>query len=190
MKRTVEVCLFCIVIFACSHSKNIAQTTGRNENDRLANDINSSTADTANIIPHLKQLQQQNDLVIALGTLNYAWTRKGDFYVLTKRNGTWQLYRYGAKLPPSPNDLSMEITPQNVSPETAENIKKMYAGNITDAETWTISVATRQTIHTTTYYAPQFFEECCPGNAYRQRFTAIANEIIALGKNQSPYPEK
>lgn len=210
MKKTIAAGLFCIAMLACSH-KNLAQTTTTTANQQLILNINSSTGDTTIIIPHLNMLQQQNDLVIAFATLNYAWLRKGDFYVLTNRENTWQLYRYQTKLPPSAEEEAAAPAPQSISPELAEKIKNMYAGsqlwktggdnggnfcngrkdcNITDAETWTISVTTPQTIHTTTYYAPQFFEKCCPGNAYRQQFIAIANAMIALGKNQSPFPEK
>lgn len=200
-----------IIITACSSNKNLAQTNVKTTTDSLLQHINHSTTDTKVVNPHLVKLAGENDLVIAFGTLNYAWTRTGKFYVLTSHNNAWQLYTYEVKLPFTQADETAALTPQNVSPEMAEKIKKLCAAselwqtngdkdgrfcsgknncNITDAETWTISIATQKNIHTTTYYAPQFFEECCPGNPYRQRFVAIAKEMMALGKNNSSAPEK
>ena len=209
MKTAFTCFLWCSFLLACSSNKNLSQTASDSSQDSLIHHINSSTMDTDIVNFKLKSLQQQNDMVIAFGSLNYAWTRKGTFYVLAKKNSDWKLYVYQSKLPPSAEEAA-EPTPQNVSTETAEKIKQLYAAsslwsingdengnfcsgkkscNINDAETWTLSISTPQNIHTTTYYAPEFFEECCPENPYRQRFVAIAKEMIKLGGSNSAAPE-
>lgn len=202
MKTVCSISLLCIIILACSHNKNLAQSKpSMPQNDTLITNINAGSSDTEIINPKLKQLQQENDLVISFGTLNFAWARRGSFYVLGEQNNAWKMYRFDAKLPPSADDASMSVSPLEVSSAEAENIKALYtkaqlwktAGdggenfctgkkncNINDAETWTLSVATKKNIHTTSYYAPDFFEECCPGNAYRKDFIAIGKAMMKL----------
>ncbi len=198
------------LLFACSTHKNLAQTTPMKPNDTLIQNINSSSSDTDVINPHLKKLQSQYDLVIAFGTLNFAWARKGTYYVLASKNNEWVFYAYEARLPPTPGDEAATITPQKVATGTAEKIKELLSSselwktdgdkdgnfcagkkscNINDAETWTLSIATPQSIHTTTYYAPTFFEECCPGNPYRKQFVEIGKAMMQLGNPKSTAPE-
>ena len=153
------------------------------------------------INPKMKQLQQENDLVISFASLNYAWARRGSFYVLAQKNKMWKLYRYDIKLPPSAEDAAISLTPVETDAAEAEKIKVLYTKarlwqtegdngenfcrgkkdcNISDAESWAISVATKTNVHTTAYYAPEFFEECCPGDAYRKQFIIIAKAIMKL----------
>ncbi len=211
MKKSLGFLFLFIFTLACSHTKNLAQAATMPSNDLLLQHIDSSAPDTDLINPHLKALQRENDLVIALGTLNYAWARRGTFYALTQKNNSWALYSYQSKLPPSAEDEAATLTPQTVSGEAAEKIKQLYTAsglwetggdngesfcsgaakcNINDAETWTLSVATPHTIHTTTYYAPDFFEQCCPGNLYRQHFVALAKELIKLAPSATSAQEK
>lgn len=172
----------------------------------LIEHINKSKSDMESLDPQLKKLQQKNDLVIAFATLSYAWSRTATFYVLASKNKQWKFYFYQSKLPFSRIDTTSVLSSINISETDAENIKQLYTSsnlwetegdengvfcsdkkdcNINDAETWAISVATPKNIHTTTYYAPEFFEQCCPGNLRRQRFVAIAKEIMELSKNQN-----
>lgn len=212
MKTVCSISLLCMIILACSHNKNLAQSKpSMSQNDTLITNINASQSDTEIINPKLKQLQQENDLVISFGTLNFAWARRGSFYVLAEQNNSWKIYRFDAKLPPSADDANMSISPQEVAASEAENIKSLYAKaqlwktagdggenfctgkkncNINDAETWTLSVATKNNIHTTTYYAPDFFEECCPGNNYRKEFVQIAHAIMKMTMGVSGGAEK
>ena len=211
LKKMPVICLLSLLLVSCSNNKNLAQSSPKTVTDTMIKLINKSKKDTAVINPHLKTLQQQNDLVIAFAVLNYAWARTGTYYVLAGKNQDWKLYSYKSKLYPAVNDTATEITSVNIEILAAQKIKQLYESshlwetegdedgnfcsgkkkcNINDAETWTISIATPQNIHTTTFYAPQFFEECCPGNMYRKNFITIANEMMKLGKNQISSPDK
>ena len=204
MNRTISFFWFCIFFLSCSNNKNLAQSSTNTSNDTLIQIINKSKRDTIIINSQIEILAKQNDLIFAFATLNYAWTRKGIFYVLTCKNKEWKLYSFQSKLSGTLHDSTISITSTNVSIARVETIKHLYTlsqlwttsgdekglfcngkkdCNITDAETWILSVATPQNIHTTKYYAPEFFEQCCPGNPYRQQFVAIAKEIQKLASN-------
>ncbi|MDQ2752864.1 MAG: hypothetical protein M3R72_07560 [Bacteroidota bacterium] len=204
IKTTLLWVWFCTFFIACYSNKQLAYSSGNHLNDTLIQNINKSKSDnvqTANST--LKKWAKQNDLIIAFATLNYAWTRKGTYYVFTCKNNQWKLYSYQVKLN-AVSDSAIQITSIKIPDSEAENIKRLYASsqlwktsgdergnfcndnkdcNITDAETWTLSVATPENIHTTTYYAPEFFEGCCPGNPYRQQFVTIAKEIEKIASN-------
>ncbi len=195
---------FCLFFYACNSNKPLVQSSINKTNDTLIQIINKSKKDTTSINPQIKKMAKQNELVIAFGTLNSAWTRKGTFYVLACKNKMWKLYLYQLKLSSALIDSTPQIDSSNLSVSSAEHIKQLYTSsqlwntsgdtnslfcnnkkdcNITDAETLTLSVATPQNIHTTTYYAPEFFEQCCPGNPYRHSFVAIAKEIQKIASN-------
>ena len=205
IKRTLHLVLFCIIIMLCSNNKTSAQPSYASSNETLIQNVNKTKSDAKGINLQLKKLQLQNDFIIAFATLNYAWLRKATYYVLANKNNEWKLYIYQSTLTLLPVDTTTEIISVSISSDSAEAIKKLYASsqllktngdenrmfcgnkkncNITDAETWTLSIATPKNIHTTTYYAPEFFEKCCPGNLYRQQFIAIAKEIKNLADNK------
>ncbi len=213
MKKILLSFSLSLCMLACSTHKNLAaQTTAMLSNqDTLIENVNRSQKDVKSIIPQVIKFQLENDLVIAFASLNYAWTRKGTYYILASKNNTWKVYSYQAKLPPTEAEAAMPLTPISVDAKTADNIKQMYTKaklwetqgddgkspctsskncNINDAESWAITVATPQNMHTTTYYAPDFFENCCPGDAYRKQFIGIAKEMMKLGNNQSSYPDR
>lgn len=212
MKKAVAPILCFLVLSACGANQNLAQTKSMfSNNDTLIKNINNSKADAETNNAELKKLVQENDLVIAFASLNYAWTRRGTYTVLANRNKEWKLYWFQSRLPPSANESTEELKPLNVSAADAEKIKNLYAEsslwttegdadgnfcagkkdcNINDAETWAISAATPQKMHTTTYYAPKFFEECCPGNSIRARFVGLAEEMMKLTGNRSSAPDR
>ncbi len=161
--------------------------------------------------PALSKLQGESDLLIVFAKLNYAWARKGTYYVLASQKDKWNMYVFDSKLPPAAGENISNLSPVAVSADAAKKITEMYSAsqlwetdgntdgnecegkggcNINDAETWTLSAATEQTMHTTTYYAPEFFEECCPGNRHRARFLAIAKQLQTLAGNQSSAPDR
>ena len=212
MKNLFFFILFYGALSACGNHKNLTQTKALpSNNNALIQHINGSKRDEKTINAQLKKLVQENDLVIAFASLNYAWVRRGTYCVLTNRKGEWKLFSYQAELLSSANETAQELSPLKLLQLSAENIKNLYAAsdlwttdgdadesfcsgkndcNINDAETWTISVATPQNIHTTTYYAPKFFEDCCPGNTHRKRFVAISEEILKLAGTQNSAPDR
>ncbi len=207
MKRILLPFLLMALLSACSNNKNLAQSAMPTL-DTLIQHINSSKTDAEDANPQLAQLQKENDIVISFATLNFAWSRTGTYFVIAGKNGIWKRYQYKAKLSPG-NEATIELVPQSVLADSVLPLLERYtkaglwqtAGddggnfcpgnkqcNINDAETWSLSVATPQHIHTTTYYAPQFFEECCPGNHLRSEFVSIGKlmQQLAGGGNANP----
>ena len=202
--KNISLCLLLLAAMAaCSH-KNFAQSLNATTNDTLIQRINNSKADTGVINAQIQQLQTENDFVLAFASLNYSWTRKGIFYVLARKKNEWTFYSFQAQLPPSQQQPAAVLVPLSVPADSAKKIQSLYlqsqlwhtrgdedgrpcptnkSCNISDGETWLITVTTPQNSHTTTYYAPAFFEECCPGNQYRKQFISIAKHMMDLGKN-------
>lgn len=210
IKKIFIPLLLCAAMCACSNNKNLAQSA-MSSSDSLIQSINSSKPDTEALSPLFTKLQKENDLIIAFAKLNYAWARKGTYYVLAGKNDTWKMYVFTSKLPPATDETVTSLSPVKISQDSAKQIAALYSAselwqtegntdgdecegkggcNINDAETWTISAGTDKIMHTTTYYAPEFFEECCPGNRLRTRFIAIAKQLQKLAGNQSSAPDR
>ena len=57
--------------------------------------------------------------------------------------------------------------------------------NINDGATWRLLFITKNSIADPSYYEPEFYEKCCPGNSNRQLFLQVANKIKSIvGSNE------
>ena len=52
--------------------------------------------------------------------------------------------------------------------------------NIYDANTWQLFIITHDKVISPSYYAPDFYERCCPGNTDRKHFVEAAKKIRSL----------
>lgn len=52
--------------------------------------------------------------------------------------------------------------------------------NIYDANTWQLFMITKTKVISPSYYAPEFYERCCPGNMHRKHFVEAAKKIKDL----------
>lgn len=52
--------------------------------------------------------------------------------------------------------------------------------NIYDANTWQLFMITHDKVISPSYYAPDFYERCCPGNIDRKHFVEAAKKIRSL----------
>jgi hypothetical protein len=57
------------------------------------------------------------------------------------------------------------------------DFEKFAYCNISDGETYSFIVFTKKTGTASSFYAPQFFEKCCPGNDARKRFLALMKPV-------------
>lgn len=64
--------------------------------------------------------------------------------------------------------------------ETNDTQKVTNKCNIYDATTWEILMVTKNKVLGPSYYAPDFYERCCPGNIDRKHFVEAAKRIQAL----------
>lgn len=52
--------------------------------------------------------------------------------------------------------------------------------NITDANTWKLFIIIPDHVKEISFYAPEYFEQCCPGNRERKNFVEAVKKIKAL----------
>lgn len=146
-------------------------------------------------------LQRDNDLVIAFGELNFAWVRNEKYAVLCKKGNEWKGYSYYHNMMPaqktatlSPAEVNASacdsllayITANkawNIKPEDPEQGRCPNGKtdcNITDASSSSLWLITKNNYTNAAYYAPAFFEECCPGNEDRKLFLIIGAKVQTI----------
>jgi hypothetical protein len=148
----------------------------------------------------LRNLREKNDLVIAYATENFAWTRSINYLILTQTNGEWMGYQYYVNLmrnspqasvpgninPAIVNKASCDSLLQYITQHLAWNIKGdggqnfcpdgNNGCNINDASGARLWIITKKGLANPSYYAPEFFEQCCPDKD-RALFLSIINKI-------------
>ena len=151
--------------------------------------------------PVLRNLQKQNDLVIAFATENYAWIRNKTYLILCKNGIEWTGYNY--KKDEMPNDKSYSLNEAKVNAVSCDSLlgfinktkawnikgedgsgKRCGDGNnncnITDASSNSLWLTMKEKYTASNYYAAAFFEECCPGNAERKLFLIIGAKVYNI----------
>jgi hypothetical protein len=197
MRKISSTIIFVIFLLSCKSQKisfNQIKEYGKN----VA--ISDST---------LKYLQQQNDLLLVFADENFSWSRITQYKILALSNGKWNAYSYNAKnflkasanLPPA----TSLVQNKNVSSSSCDSIwqffvkhevwkikgdeGKNFCGNenkncnINDATYWRLMIITKTKQTDASYYAPEFFEQCCPGNTDRQTFIEAVKKIQVIANN-------
>lgn len=154
----------------------------------------------------IRSLQQNNDIVIALATENYAWARSTNYLIVAQHNDEWIGYNYFVNNMPLAKEngaiANFNINPAVVKKESCDSLLKY----ITDNEAWKIRgdsagnfcpnnnkncvindaaisrlwIITKNKLINPAYYAPEFYEECCAGNSERKLFLQIAYKISTI----------
>lgn len=96
--------------------------------------------------------QSLSDSVLQYVTKNELWKDQGD----------------GGK------DFCNNTTPSSASTRPGSNC------NITDANTWKLYIIIPDRVKEISFYAPEYFEQCCPGNQERKNFVEVVKKIKAL----------
>ncbi|HYK45087.1 MAG TPA: hypothetical protein VEV83_07960 [Parafilimonas sp.] len=149
----------------------------------------------------IRRLRDNNDLVIAYAVENFAWVRSANYLIIAKNSNEWTGYHYYVSLMHNPgqpaapgninpaevNKLSCDSLLEYISKTKAWTIKgdsgenfcpnSNQSCNINDASGARLWIITKQGSVNPSYYAPEFFEECCPGNKDRALFLSIAKKI-------------
>lgn len=146
----------------------------------------------------LQKLQADNDLIIAFAVENFAWVRSMDFHIITQKNNEWKGYIYHKNLMKnnagSPTFFNSAVI-SNVMCDSAlrfisENKAWTIPGdsdsgfckdgnkncNINDAASLRLLITTQKGVYSSSYYAPDFFEQCCP-DPQRGLFVSIIKKI-------------
>ena len=148
----------------------------------------------------LINLQKNNEVVLAFAIETYAWARTKNYKILALNNNEWKGFNYtvnstshtSSRLNPvkvsldSCNALWKFVKENNSTKIKGDNGKNFCEGdkknncNINDGATWRLLFITKNDVITPSYYEPEFYENCCPGNADRQLFLQIANKIKSI----------
>lgn len=199
-KLLMAVLMLCAA--ACSNTKSISQK-GNTAKAAVISRINALGAAAPQPDSTLQALQQAHDITIAFATLNYAWARRANWYVLAGKNNAWKGYSYSTSLGGiNGNGKAKGMQSFDVPADSANAIVQLYNQyalekttgsekgtecpdsvrrcNIMDAESWSIVAGTPAASASASYYAPQFYERCCPGNQNRIHFIEVAKKISAL----------
>ncbi len=144
----------------------------------------------------INNLRNNNDIVIAYAVENFAWVRKINYLILTQKNGEWKGYQYNVSLlkqNPSQSIVSANINKNAcdsliayIMQNNAWTIKGDNGSNfctngstkcnINDAASGRLWIITKKTVFNPSYYAPEFYENCCPDKD-RALFLSIKNKI-------------
>jgi hypothetical protein len=151
----------------------------------------------------LQMLQKNNELVLAFAVETYAWAKTKNYEILTLNNNEWKGYRYSVSIT---GHTSSGLIPTPVSEDSCNalwefikerdatkipgdngndfcNDEKKSDCNINDGVTWRLFFVTKSNVTDPSYYEPQFYENCCPGNKNRQLFLELANKIKSIVGN-------
>jgi hypothetical protein len=144
----------------------------------------------------INTLRNNNDIVIAYAIENFAWVRKIDYIILAQKNGEWKGYNY--KLSLMKQNPSQSISSISINKNSCDSLityitqNKAWAikgdsgetfctsenknCNINDAASARLWIITKKTVFNPSYYAPEFYENCCPDKD-RALFLSIKNKI-------------
>lgn len=194
MKTTnVTICLrfiiAVIVLFSCTNTNKMSTASF----EQCAK--NEKSADS-----FLLSLQQDNEIVLAFAAENNAWAKAIDYRIIAIKKGKWKGYAYYKSISgaatQSINDVEVQQDSCNalwnfIQEKQAWKIpgdngkdfcttEKKSNCNIYDGITWRLLMFTKDKMVNPSYYEPQFYEECCPGDAQRVLFISVANMIKAV----------
>ena len=192
--KNISAIFITVLITCCSNSKQL--TT--NSFEQYAEDVQIKDS-------VLLALQQQNDLVIAYAVDNTAWAKSSTYQILTQNKEGWMGYFYyvnntsGAKTRSGEN---FNINPVVVSKESCDSVWQFFQQqqvwkikgdegknfcstpnnncNMNDGQTWRLLIITKTKMTESSFYEPEFYEGCCPGNNERKLFLEAAQKIQHL----------
>jgi len=176
---------FLITLASCMAQKNSIIT----EVDEAAN--NQPLEDSV-----INNLRNDNDIVIAYAVENFAWVKKINYTIVAQKNGEWKGFVYERsfmKQDPSQNINSININ-KNACDSLIDYIQQAKAWtitgdngtnfctnssrncNINDAASGRLWIITKKSVINPSYYAPEFYEKCCPDKD-RALFLSIKEKI-------------
>jgi hypothetical protein len=149
----------------------------------------------------LQKLQSENDLVIDFAIEKYAWVRSIDYRILAQNNNEWKGYIYHKNLmsnntgsPTTTSEIKVDKTAADallnfLTENKAWTIKGDSENgfcadgnkncNINDAAGSRLWLITKTAAINPAYYAPEFFENCCP-EKQRGLFLTITKKIAGI----------
>ncbi|MEP6464991.1 MAG: hypothetical protein ABJB05_01745 [Parafilimonas sp.] len=154
----------------------------------------------------LHKLQTENDLIIAYAVENFAWVKSMDYHIIVQKGNVWKGYKYHRNLMMNNAGSPTSVTLEKVDKAACDSIlnyiteKKVWNikgdaedgfcadgnqnCNINDAASLRLCIITKNALINPSYYAPDFFEKCCP-DEQRGLFLSITKKIAsAFGESE------
>ena len=179
-----------LITTGCSAQKNLLITS-----------IESSPGKNTVEDSALQKLQSENDIVIAYAIENFAWVKSIDYQIIAQKDGEWKGYRYHKNLMRSNagsptsfsnvavNSRDCDAFLNYLTDNKAWEIKGDQQGNfcsdgnqncnINDAASARLWMITKNSAINPSYYAPDFFQKCCP-DTQRGLFLSITKKISTI----------
>ena len=171
-------------------------------NSRAVNNSNMEEQNVTVQLPDsmLQSLYQNNKMIIGVASETFGWGHHATYHVFVlNSNDEWSGYSWYASYRPVAAPV---VTPVTASKDTCNallnflqqnNIDKIQGDrgepgcadknnrncNINDGATWHLFWLTKEKMIAPSYYEPQYFENCCPGNTDRRRFLDVVNRIMS-----------
>ena len=187
--KKVEILLFGIFITAACASCKAQQNSIIQKIDEAGS--NQTLEDSV-----INNLRDNNDIVIAYAIENFAWVKKINYTIIAQKDGEWKGYQYNVSL--MKQSPSQSTTSVNINKNACDSLiafiaqKKVWTikgdngesfctngsanCNINDAASARLWIITKKTVFNPSYYAPEFFQNCCPDKD-RALFLSIKNKI-------------
>jgi hypothetical protein len=179
------VCIIVVLVASCKAQENLSvkkiDDAGTNQ------DLEDSV---------ISNLRSNNDIIVAYAVENFAWARSINYIILAQKNGEWKGFRYKRSLMkqnPSQSISSVSIN-NNACDSLLTYVLQTNAWsikgdngetfctngskncNINDAASGRLWIITKKTVFNPSYYAPEFYEKCCPDKD-RALFLSIKDKI-------------
>lgn len=189
MKNIISTLVIVILLLSCSNSRAISSSNMESP------DNTTQLTDSV-----LQSLYKNNELVIGVAFENFAWGHNATYRIFVMNNNEWTAYTWYTNY--NAVGVVPNVNPSVVSADTckavlnflkdnhAESIKgdegkpgcsdASKKCNINDGGTWHLFWLTKEKMVAPSYYEPQFFEDCCPGNKDRKQFLDAVNKIVAV----------
>lgn len=152
----------------------------------------------------LHKLQTENDLIIAYAVENFAWVKSMDYHIIAQKDNKWKGYSYHKNLMTTSAGSPTLITEEKVNKAACDSILNYVTEkqawiikgdngenfctdgnkncNINDASSLRLWLITKNAVINPSYYAPDFYEKCCP-DEQRGLFLSITKKIASVFGN-------
>lgn len=191
-KNPILILMTVLFLSACANTQKI-------------NAVNSDKMDIQKLYTDsvIASLQQKNDLVLAYVVEAYAWGKSATYQIITRNGDEWMGYFYYVNLMENaktdgahPFNINPVVLPKEACEAVYDVFKKNeinniqgdngkdFCGNqqqancnINDGTTSRLLWLTRSSIADPSFYEPEYYENCCPGNKDRQKFITAMKKI-------------
>lgn len=152
--------------------------------------------------PFLNNLQQNNELVLVYALETYAWAKTVTYKAIALNNNEWSAYNWYVNKSATPAVMP-NVNPAVVLNDSCDAVWKFFQEkqvwkvkgdngqnfcdssdtkgcNINDGAQWRLMIITKDKVIDPSYYEPEYFENCCPGNKDRALFVEAVHRLTSV----------